>query len=52
MDLEALRTRLDAALSRRPRAVLDRSDLVSAAVLVPITDHDGPHVVPGTQNQP
>ena len=45
MDLEALRTRLDAALSRRPRAVLDRSDLVSAAVLVPITDHDGPHVV-------
>jgi 8-oxo-dGTP pyrophosphatase MutT (NUDIX family) len=45
MDLEALRTRLDAALSRRPRAVLDRSDLVSAAVLVPITDHAGPHVV-------
>ena len=45
MDLEALRRRLDAALSRRPREVLDRSDLVSAAVLVPITDHDGPHVV-------
>jgi 8-oxo-dGTP pyrophosphatase MutT (NUDIX family) len=45
MDLEALRRRLDAALSRRPRVTLDRSDLVSAAVLVPITDHDGPHVV-------
>ena len=24
---------------------LDRSDLVSAAVLVPVTDHDGPHVL-------
>ena len=45
MDLEALRKRLDAALSRRPRLTLDRSDLVSAAVLVPVTDHDGPHVV-------
>ena len=45
MDLEALRRRLDAALSRRPRLTLDRSDLVSAAVLVPVTDHDGPHVV-------
>jgi 8-oxo-dGTP pyrophosphatase MutT (NUDIX family) len=45
MDLEALRRRLDAALSRRPRVTLDRSDLVSAAVLVPVTDRDGPHVV-------
>jgi 8-oxo-dGTP pyrophosphatase MutT (NUDIX family) len=45
MDLEALRKRLDAALSRRPRLTLDRSDLVSAAVLVPITDRGGPHVV-------
>lgn len=45
MDLEALRKRLDAALSRRPRLTLDRSDLVSAAVLVPVTDHRGPHVV-------
>jgi 8-oxo-dGTP pyrophosphatase MutT (NUDIX family) len=45
MDLEALRRRLDAALSRRPRVTLDRSDLVSAAVLVPVTDHDGPHLV-------
>jgi len=45
MDLEALRRRLVAALSRRPRLALDRSDLVSAAVLVPVTDHGGPHVV-------
>ena len=45
MDLEALRRRLDAALSRRPRATLDRADLVSAAVLVPVTDHGGPHLV-------
>jgi 8-oxo-dGTP pyrophosphatase MutT (NUDIX family) len=45
MDLEALRRRLDAALSRRPRVTLDGSDLVSAAVLVPVTDRDGPHVV-------
>jgi 8-oxo-dGTP pyrophosphatase MutT (NUDIX family) len=45
MDLEALRRRLDAALSRRPRLTLDRSDLVSAAVLVPVTDHGGPHLV-------
>jgi 8-oxo-dGTP pyrophosphatase MutT (NUDIX family) len=45
MDLEALRHRLDAALSRRPRRALDRSDLVSAAVLVPVTDRGGPHVL-------
>ena len=45
MDLEALRRRLDAALSRRPRVTLDRSDLVSAAVLVPVTDREGPHLV-------
>jgi 8-oxo-dGTP pyrophosphatase MutT (NUDIX family) len=45
MDLEALRKRLDAALSRRPRLTLDRSDLVSAAVLVPVTDRGGPHIV-------
>ena len=44
-DLETLRRRLDVALSRRPRVALDQSDLVSAAVLVPITDHDGPHVL-------
>ncbi|HEX9747146.1 MAG TPA: CoA pyrophosphatase [Methylomirabilota bacterium] len=45
LDLEGLRRLLDAGLSRRPRVALDRSDLVSAAVLVPVTDHDGPHVL-------
>lgn len=45
MDLETLRRRLDAALSRHPRVALDRSDLISAAVLLPITDHGGPHVL-------
>ena len=44
-DLETLRRRLDVALSRRPRVALDQSDLVSAAVLVPITDHGEPHVL-------
>jgi 8-oxo-dGTP pyrophosphatase MutT (NUDIX family) len=44
--LRALRAQLDAGLARRPRVALDRSDLVSAAVLVPITDRDGrPHLV-------
>ena len=44
--MAALRARLDAGLARRPRLALDRSDLVSAAVLVPITERDGqPHVV-------
>lgn len=44
--LTALRALLDAGLARRPRVALDRSDLISAAVLVPITDKDGrPHVV-------
>lgn len=45
MDLETLRRRLDAALSRHPRIALDRSDLISAAVLLPITDRGGPHVL-------
>jgi 8-oxo-dGTP pyrophosphatase MutT (NUDIX family) len=46
VNLEALRRVLDAALSRRPRVALDRSDLVSAAVLVPVTDRDEkPHVL-------
>ena len=45
MDIETLRRRLDAALSRHPRVALDRSDLISAAVLLPITDHGGPHVL-------
>jgi 8-oxo-dGTP pyrophosphatase MutT (NUDIX family) len=45
MTLPELRARLDAALSARPRRALDRSDLVSAAVLVPIIDHDEPHLL-------
>jgi 8-oxo-dGTP pyrophosphatase MutT (NUDIX family) len=45
VDLETLRRRLDAALSRHPRIALDRSDLISAAVLLPITDRGGPHVL-------
>lgn len=45
MELAELRARLDAALCRRPRRALDRSDLVSAAVLVAITDHGEPHLL-------
>jgi 8-oxo-dGTP pyrophosphatase MutT (NUDIX family) len=45
VELAELRARLDAALSRHPRRTLDRSDLVSAAVLVPITDHGEPHLL-------
>ncbi len=45
MDLAELRARLDVALGLRPRKTLDRSDLVSAAVLVPITDHGEPHLL-------
>jgi 8-oxo-dGTP pyrophosphatase MutT (NUDIX family) len=44
--LGELRARLDEVLSGRPRRVLDRSDLVSAAVLVPVTEReDRPHVL-------
>jgi 8-oxo-dGTP pyrophosphatase MutT (NUDIX family) len=45
VTLEELRARLDRALSERPRGVVDRSDLISAAVLVPITDRGGPHLL-------
>ena len=45
MELAELRARLDVALALRPRVTLDRSDLVSAAVLVPITDHGEPHLL-------
>jgi 8-oxo-dGTP pyrophosphatase MutT (NUDIX family) len=45
LDLETLRRRLDAALSQHPRVALDRSDLIAAAVLLPITDRGGPHVL-------
>ena len=45
MNLAELRARLDAALADHSRTALDRSDLVSAAVLVPITDHGEPHLL-------
>ena len=49
MDLAELRRRLDAALGRRPRRTADRSDLISAAVLVPVTAgpdaSGGPHIL-------
>lgn len=45
MELAELRARLDAGLGRRPRRALDRSDLVSAAVLVAITDRGEPHLL-------
>ncbi len=45
MDLAELRARLDVALGRRPRRSVDRGDLVSAAVLVPITDRGVPHLL-------
>jgi 8-oxo-dGTP pyrophosphatase MutT (NUDIX family) len=45
VDLAALRALLDVALALHPRRTLDRSDLVAAAVLVPITDHGEPHLV-------
>jgi 8-oxo-dGTP pyrophosphatase MutT (NUDIX family) len=45
VELTELRARLDVALARRPRRTLDRSDLVSAAVLVPITDRGEPHLL-------
>jgi 8-oxo-dGTP pyrophosphatase MutT (NUDIX family) len=49
VDLAELRRRLDAALGRRPRRTADRSDLISAAVLVPVTagpgGATGPHIL-------
>ena len=49
MDLAELRRRLDTALGRRPRRSADRSDLISAAVLVPVTagpdGSGGPHIL-------
>jgi 8-oxo-dGTP pyrophosphatase MutT (NUDIX family) len=43
--LPELRARLDRALAERPRLAIDRADLVSAAVLIPITDPGEPHLV-------
>ena len=37
MDLAELKRRLDAVLGRRPRRIAARSDLIAAAVLVPVT---------------
>lgn len=49
MDLVELRRRLVVALSRRPRYEASRSDLISAAVLLPVTagpaGADGPHIL-------
>ena len=49
MDLAELRRTLDAALARRPRREASRSDLISAAVLLPITAGPGgdgkPHIL-------
>jgi len=45
VELSELRARLDVALAARPRRTLDHSDLVSAAVLVPITDRGEPHLL-------
>jgi 8-oxo-dGTP pyrophosphatase MutT (NUDIX family) len=43
VDLAELKRRLDAGLSRRPRHEASRSDLNSAAVLLPVTG--GPHIL-------
>lgn len=45
MELAELRARLDRGLAARPRVTHDRSDLVSAAVLVPITNPGRPNLV-------
>jgi 8-oxo-dGTP pyrophosphatase MutT (NUDIX family) len=45
MELAELRAHLDGALGQHARRTLARSDLVSAAVLVPITDHGEPHLL-------
>jgi len=45
VELAELRARLDVALGLHPRRTVDRSDLVSAAVLLPITDRGEPHLV-------
>jgi len=45
MTLPFLRAQLDVAMASRPRQVVDRPDLVSAAVLVPITDRGEPHLL-------
>lgn len=45
MDIEELKKQVEAALSDRPRRVVDREDLVPSAVLLLITDRAGPHIL-------
>jgi 8-oxo-dGTP pyrophosphatase MutT (NUDIX family) len=45
VNVRDIRGRLDEILGARSRRVLDRADLIPAAVLLPITDHGEPHVV-------
>ena len=45
MDLETLRRRIEAALTDRPRRVVEQEGLIPAAVLVLLTNRGGPHVV-------
>jgi len=45
VNVHEARTRLRAALGTRPRQVSERTGLVPAAVLVPITDRGEPHLV-------
>jgi 8-oxo-dGTP pyrophosphatase MutT (NUDIX family) len=45
VDLETLRRRIEAALGDRPRRVVDREDLIPAAVLLLLTGAEDPRVV-------
>lgn len=45
MTTEELRKRIESALADRPRRVVEREGLVPAAVLLPITDRSGPHIL-------
>ncbi|MBI4560591.1 MAG: CoA pyrophosphatase [Candidatus Rokubacteria bacterium] len=45
MDIEELKKRIEAAFGDRPRRVVEHEGLVPAAVLLPIIDRSGPHVV-------
>jgi 8-oxo-dGTP pyrophosphatase MutT (NUDIX family) len=45
MDIEELTKQVEAALADRARRVVDREDLVPAAVLLLITDRAGPHIL-------
>lgn len=45
MDIEELKKRIEVAFNDRPRRVVEEEGLVPAAVLLPIIDRSGPHVV-------